>query len=581
MPDDPGVRATMELLRGIVNWRHPAFRRSVVDGVIVALITLSAGFFSFSYGMGDILVILTKSLKKYNFDNFLLAQIVLGLGFIFFSVRRLTDLYLEVSRRVSVETLAEQLITLDSLTGLPNRAHFLDEITRSTLRTERSNGFAAVLAINIRSFRSLNDGLGCAAGDMLLMEFSNKLKSVVRGHERLARLEADNFGLIMEFGRNDDIDDVKTAVQRLWDVLNRPTSIEDTMFDLHVNIGVALYPHDAADAQTLLRFSDAAMRRGKLDRSSGIAFFERSASEKLRERAALQLELKKAIQQGQILPSYQPLVDLQNGSLLGYEILARWHHPERGMIPPDKFIPIAEASGLMTDLTLSVLEAACRGWKIHNLRGRLALNVSPKDLRDPWFSQRLLGVLTKVGFPASHLEIEITENTIIEDLAATQSAILSLKNQGIKIALDDFGVGYSNLSQLTKLCIDKIKIDRLFISRMLEDKANMAVVKTIVGLARVMGIPALAEGIETREQADILRSMGCQFGQGFLFSRPLAAADLPEQEVAKNSVHELEAKTSRASLAQKAGPARNTAHANALAAARVADGPDERTAIRG
>ena len=581
MPDDPGVQATMESLRGMINWRHPAFRRSVLDGVIVALITLSAGFFSFTYGMGDILIILTKALKRYSFDNLLLAEIVLGLGFIFFSVRRLADLYLEVSRRVSVETLAEQLITLDSLTGLPNRAHFLDEITRSTLRTERTNGFAAVLVINIRSFRSLNDGLGRAAGDMLLMEFSNKLKSVVRGHERLARLEADNFGLIMEFSRNNDIDDVKTAVQRLWDTLNRPTSIEDTMFDLRVNMGVALYPHDAADAQSLLRFADAAMRRGKLDRSSGIAFFERSAGEKLRERAALQLELKRAIQQNHILPAYQPLVDLQNGSLLGYEILARWHHPEHGIIPPDKFIPIAEASGLMTDLTLSVLEAACRGWKKHSLKGRLALNVSPKDLRDPWFSQRLLGVLTKTGFPASHLEIEITENTIIEDLAATQSAILSLKNQGIKIALDDFGVGYSNLSQLTKLCIDKIKIDRLFVARMLEDKANMAVVKTIVGLAKVMGIPVLAEGIETREQADILRSMGCQFGQGFLFSRPVSATELPEVQTAENSVPGLEANMSTASRVRETGLTRDTTRDTAPAAARVADGADKKAAIHG
>ena len=560
MRADPGLLEMMESPQAARIWRQPVFRRSIIDGVIVGLVTLAAGFFSFTFGMGDTVTKFIHDFKQYQFDQLLVAQIALGIGFIFFGFRRLIDLYNEVLRRISVETLAGRLVILDSLTGLPNRAHFLDEIARSMLRAERTKGFITVLVINIRSFSSVNDGVGRAAGDLLLVEFSNKLKSAARGHERLARLEADIFGLIMEFNRNEDMESVKTAVQRVWDALNGPMWVDGVSFDLQVNFGAALYPHDASDAQTLLRFADAAMRKGKLGSGNRIAFFERNAGEKLRERAALQLELKQAIESGAIVPWYQPLINLSDGSLTGYEILARWHHPERGLIPPDKFIPIAEASGIMTDLTLSLLEAACRGWRANNLTGRLALNVSPRDLRDPWFSERLLATLTKSGFPASRLEIEITENSIIEDLVASKRAIVSLKNQGVKIALDDFGAGYSNLSQLSTLCIDKIKIDRLFISTMLEDKTNMAVVKTIIGLGKVMQIPVLAEGIETREQADLLRSLGCDFGQGYLFSKPVAThelSDLPITEIS-NLFHgsdDGQAPESRGNTAVTAGKA--------------------------
>jgi len=528
MRTDTGLLAAIESPHALRIWRQPVFRRSVLDGAIVGIVTLAAGFFSFTFGMGETVTNFVQEFKQYQFDQLLVAQIALGMGFIFFGIRRLIDLYNEVLRRISVESLADRLVILDSLTGLPNRAHFLDEINRSMARAERTKGFIAALIINIRSFSSVNDGIGRAAGDLLLVEFAKKLTSIARSHESLARLEADNFGIIMEFARDDDTNSVKTAVQRVWDALNGAMRVEGVSFDLKVNIGAALYPHDAADAQTLLRFADAAMRKGKLNGNRKIVFFERKAGEKLRERAELQLELKQAIESGMVAPWYQPLVDLQNGSLAGYEILARWHHAERGIISPDKFIPIAEASGMMTDLTLSLLEAACRGWKANRLTGCLALNVSPKDLRNPWFSERLLATLTKGGFPASHLEVEITENSIIEDLAASQRAILSLKNQGVKIVLDDFGAGYSNLSQLSALRIDKIKIDRLFISTMMEDKTNMVVVKTIVGLGKVMQIPVLAEGIETPEQADLLRSMGCDFGQGYLFSKPVATDELSE-----------------------------------------------------
>lgn len=535
MRTDTGLLAAIESPHALRIWRQPVFRRSVLDGMIVGLVTLAAGFFSFTFGMGETVTKFMQEFKPYQFDQLLVAQIALGMGFIFFGIRRLIDLYNEVLRRISVESLADRLVILDSLTGLPNRPHFLDEINRSMARAERTKGFIAALIINIRSFSSVNDGIGRAAGDLLLVEFAKKLTSIARSHESLARLEADNFGIIMEFARSDDMDSVKTAVQRVWDALNGAMRVEGVSFDLQVNIGAALYPHDAADAQTLLRFADAAMRKGKLDGNRKIAFFERKAGEKLRERAELQLELKRAIESGMVAPWYQPLVDLQNGSLVGYEILARWHHAERGIISPDKFIPIAEASGMMTDLTLSLLEAACRGWKAKKLTGRLALNVSPKDLRNPWFSERLLATLTKSGFPASRLEIEITENSIIEDLAASQRAILSLKNQGVKIVLDDFGAGYSNLSQISVLRIDKIKIDRLFIATMLEDKTNMVVVKTIIGLGKVMQIPVLAEGIETPEQADLLRSMGCDFGQGYLFSKPMATDELSELPLANIS----------------------------------------------
>ncbi len=509
-------------------WRNLVSPRSLIDAALVLVVALLVAVLSAGVGFGDLITGWLGTLGDGWLGDLVIAEIVLMTGIIVFCFRRLNEVRGGALREPVADLRSDQPVSTDGLTGLPNRTYFLDQVSRAIVRAERNKGLVAVVAINIRRFTQINDGMGPQAGDRLLIAFAELLRPHVRASEYLARLDADNFGLLLEFASLDHLDDVNKAVNRLRDVLSRPVPIEGASVDLKLNIGVSLHPFDATNAQMLLRYADAAMRKGKTESGSNITYYEQSTGEKIKRQAELELELVSAINSGAIVPSYQPLIDIQRGTLVGYEILARWRHPSRGTLLPEQFIPIAEAAGTMTELTMSVLESGCRTFGDREFSGSLALNVSPKDLRDPWFPEKLLSTMAKAGFPANRLEIEITENCIVEDPAATKRAIMSLKNQGVRIALDDFGAGYSNLSQLSNLAIDKIKIDRLFVSTMLEDETNMAVVRTIIGLANVMEIPVLAEGIETREQAETLRAMGCDFGQGFFFAKPLAPDDLSD-----------------------------------------------------
>ncbi|MCC6789938.1 MAG: EAL domain-containing protein, partial [Hyphomonadaceae bacterium] len=320
---------------------------------------------------------------------------------------------------------------------------------------------------------------------------------------------------------------VAAAARRILHELSAPILVNGLKLTVGASIGISLCPEDGRDAAELLQRGDAAMLRAKEDRGA-YKFFDSSIDEELKSKAALETELRSAIPDGDIVPYFQPVVRVDTGELDGFEVLARWPHRERGMISPVDFIPVAEDAGLVDAMFWALLAQACR--KALNAPGEftLAVNISPSQVRDQWFPEKVLRTLRETGFPAQRLEIEVTESAMIGDVARAKSSLMSLKNQGVRIALDDFGTGYSSLFLLRELPIDKLKIDRSFVARITTDRENATIVGALIGLGKALGLKVTAEGVEDEATSDALRAMGCQLAQGFLYG---AARALPEYAV--------------------------------------------------
>jgi diguanylate cyclase (GGDEF)-like protein len=430
----------------------------------------------------------------------------------------------EISEREAAEALAQSLARHDPLTGLANRRHFLEELERRLgLVGEECNAFA-LMFVDLDRFKPINDVHGHAIGDQLLQVIATRLSSCIRDDSFAARLGGDEFAVLLEGpgGR----DGVAAAARRVLHELSTPIQVNGLKLAVGASIGIALCPEDGRDAAELLQRGDAAMLRAKEDRGA-YKFFDSSIDEELKSKAALETELRGAIPNGDIVPFFQPVVRLDNGDLAGFEVLARWPHRERGMISPTAFIPVAEEAGLVDAMFWTLLAQACRRALEAPGDFVLAVNISPSQVRDQWFAEKVLRTLRETGFPAHRLEIEVTESAMIGDVARAKSSLLSLKNQGVRIALDDFGTGYSSLFLLRELPIDKLKIDRSFVARVTSDRENATIVGALVGLGKALGLKVTAEGVEDSATADALRAMGCEFAQGFLYG---AAIELPRYE---------------------------------------------------
>jgi predicted signal transduction protein with EAL and GGDEF domain len=334
-------------------------------------------------------------------------------------------------------------------------------------------------------------------------------------------LGGDEFAVLLEGpgGR----EGVATAARRILNELAAPILVNGLKLTVGASIGIAMCPEDGRTAADLVQRGDAAMLRAKEDRGA-YKFFDSTIDEELKSKAALETELRAAIPSGDIVPFFQPVLRLDNGELAGYEVLARWPHRERGMISPAHFIPVAEEAGLVDAMFWALLAQACS--KALDVPGNfmVAVNISPSQVRDQWFPEKVLRTLRETGFPAQRLEIEVTESAMIGDIQRAKTSLMSLKNQGVKIALDDFGTGYSSLFLLRALPIDKLKIDRSFVSTLTADRENATIVGALVGLGKALDLQVTAEGVEDEATAEALRAMGCEFAQGYLFG---AAVELP------------------------------------------------------
>jgi diguanylate cyclase len=436
------------------------------------------------------------------------------------SVQKLAVLTARVAELESERELTLRLAQTDSLTGLVNRGAFTSELCERLETAGRDAGSVALFVIDLDRFKHLNDTLGHHAGDLFLAEVGERLRCDAGPGELVARLGGDEFALISA------TTDPARRAERLVRLLAQPHMIYGRTVSPGASVGVAVYPDDAADAGDLQRFADMALYRVKLQGGRRWSAFDAELRDENTRRRTLEAELRRAIPAGEIEPWFQPVVDARDGRIVGVEVLARWRHPQQGLLLPGAFVPIAEELGLIGRIDEAVFEAGCARaapWVEAGLIEAVSFNVSPRDLLDPAFSRKLIGRLGKTDLPPTALTVEITETFLLQDLALSRRHIERLNAKGVRIALDDFGTGYSNLRALMHLPIQTVKLDRSLICDVAKDPRVAKLVASMLHAARALGVRIVAEGVEEEAQAIFLRAAGCDRMQGYWFARPMPA----------------------------------------------------------
>ncbi len=422
----------------------------------------------------------------------------------------------------------EQHAFADSLTGLANRALFEDRVRHALGRSAGRDGRVAVLVLDLDGFKLVNDGLGHACGDELLRDAGERMAGVLRPSDTIARLGSDEFAVLLENVRG--LDDALGPAERLRRVFREPFAVKDSEVMLTASIGIALSAGSTRDEADLLRRADLAMYRVKQRGRNACEFFDPAMDDQATERLETVNALRRAIDRDQLVVHYQPILDLDTGEIRAAEALLRWNRPGHGLVPPLAFIPLAEQTGEIVALGAWVLneacEEACRWISSGNASVPVTVNVSARQLVDPGFEGIVANALATSGLDSSGLILEVTESSVMQHAEVAVAKLRRISETGVRIALDDFGEGYSSLGQLRELPIDIVKIARPFVRELTENDRDPALVRGIIELARSLGLRLVAEGIEYPEQQAILRAFDCELGQGFLFARPLEAPGL-------------------------------------------------------
>ncbi|RTL58228.1 MAG: EAL domain-containing protein [Rhodocyclaceae bacterium] len=429
----------------------------------------------------------------------------------------------DISAIHSAEEKLNHLAHHDALTGLPNRLMFEDRFDYAIQQARRQQQTLLLLFVDLDSFKVVNDTLGHAVGDQLLQEVSLRLRSVLRRSDTVARLGGDEF--VVMVSDNPSGDDAAHLATKILDILKQPVILAGERLTVGASIGISVYPDHGSDRHLLMRAADIAMYAAKNAGRNRFQFYTEDMTQRADERMKMEQGLRRAIEEDALAVHYQPQVLLNTAAIVGVEALARWPHPAQGMIPPDRFIPVAEESGVIEALGRWVLHKACS--EVVGLTDgagrqlRLAVNVSAKQFMSDGFVAAVTDILARTGFPAAFLELEITESTL-QVLERSVSILNALKAQGISVSIDDFGTGYSSLSVLHRLPIDRLKVDRSFIIDLADKPEKIVVVNAINVLAHAMGMKVVVEGIEQTDQWQAMQALGCEEGQGYLFSRPVA-----------------------------------------------------------
>ncbi|OFZ68366.1 MAG: hypothetical protein A2Z01_11365 [Betaproteobacteria bacterium RBG_16_58_11] len=417
--------------------------------------------------------------------------------------------------------------THDALTGLPNRALFLDLLNRAMIQAEREECLLAVVFLDLDGFKNINDTLGHDWGDQLLREIAQRISSAVRRNDVVARQGGDEFTILLQGVQH--VDDVLGVSRKILTAVSEPIYLREMEFHVTASLGITIFPLDDTDAEHLLRNADTAMYRAKEAGRDGFQFYTAEMNAQAQERLAIETDLRRAIAQQEFVLHYQPQVDIASGRIIGAEALLRWNHPEKGMIPPAKFIPVAEESGLIVPIGEWVLRDACRQLRAWQLSGlpplRIAVNLSARQFREPNLPQRIAEIMAECGLQdRGVLEVEITESLLMKNVEVARDMLKQLFDMGVRISVDDFGTGYSSLSYLQHFCLHALKVDQSFVRDITTGADGAVIAGVIVDLAHKLKLSVIAEGVETLGQLEYLEQIGCDEIQGFYFSRPLPAA---------------------------------------------------------
>ncbi|HEY0909090.1 MAG TPA: EAL domain-containing protein, partial [Bradyrhizobium sp.] len=431
----------------------------------------------------------------------------------------------DITDRCRAEARVAHMARHDGLTGLANRVLFQERLEQALSLVSRGR-LHAVLCVDLDRFKPVNDSFGHPTGDKLLQAVASRLLGCVRDVDTVARIGGDEFAILaLHVDRTERVGEL---AQRVVRVLSEPFQIDGNTIAIGASVGIALCPSDADTPDELINHADMALYRAKMDGRGRYCFFEAEMGARLRERFSLERDLRQALVRNEFELMYQPLFDLERGLVSGFEALLRWRHPDRGLVMPDNFIPIAEETGLIVPIGAWVLRRACQealGWPADVT---VSVNLSAVQFKSSDLVRVVRDVLASTGLPAGRLELEITESTLLEDNAATLQTLRELGRLGVRFSMDDFGTGYSSLSYLRSFPFDKIKIDQSFIRDLTARTNSLAIVRAIVGLGRSLNMLTTAEGVETREQFESLRAEGCNEVQGYYLSQPRPAADIPE-----------------------------------------------------
>ncbi|WP_246103005.1 putative bifunctional diguanylate cyclase/phosphodiesterase [Rhizobium straminoryzae] len=496
----------MEMLKQRAIWQACAL--AVIGGIVIAMCV--------AFDVAEAIAVWISQHEDYQADEVMLSLYVVGVLGILYGALRIVDLKQERKRREQAERRADWMAVHDSLTGLHNRHSLEDKLNQMG---RRNGGRFAMLIIDLDGFKRINDLVGHQAGDAVLQAVADSLREHVAS-DSVFRLGGDEFVVFV-----DKAAAAPQLARTLLQALNRPVVFRDTSLDVGASIGMASCPDNASDARECLRCADAAMYAAKAAGRGALRAFDNSMREQMLLRDRDERALRDAITAGRIKPFYQPIIDLSDNRICGFEALARWEREDGIVVSPGDFIPLAEETGLILELTESLLTTACQDAMTWPGDILLSFNISPIQLQDPLLGVRILRILSAAGLPPSRLEIEITETALIQDVRTAATILGDLRTAGITIALDDFGTGYSSLAHLSNLSFDKIKIDRSFVSSFQDQERQEKIVKAIVGLGIGLDVPTTAEGIETANQLASLTGMGCTYGQGYLFGRAVPAAE--------------------------------------------------------
>ncbi len=421
----------------------------------------------------------------------------------------------------------ERRATHDLLTGLANRSLLMDRIQLAAMQARRRSTKVAVLFIDLDGFKMINDGFGHGTGDQVLKLTGNRLAANIRQGDTAARLGGDEFVIVLN--DQERVEDISDAVQRIIDAVLRPIPIQQQEITLTCSIGISVCPDDGDDPDELLKFADVAMYKAKEEGKNTSRFYTRGMNDAIVRKVTLTNNLRRALEREEFQLHYQPQVDLGSGALVGAEALIRWQHPQYGLVSPAQFIPLAEQSGQIVQVGEWVLRTACRQAADFAASGLaplvMSVNLSARQLRDDNLIQLIRSALMESGLPPASLELEITESMVMSDVEKSAEILGRIKKLGVRIAMDDFGTGYSSLSYLKRFPIDRLKIDQSFIHEVTTDPSDAALTRAIIALAHNLGIPVVAEGVETREQRDFLVKAGCDEAQGYFYGRPVRATE--------------------------------------------------------